>query len=137
MSSIFLLRYTRKLVDAGNGKFNLLIICWDAGQGSAIHDHTESHCFMRILKGQLREIRYVWPDDYDHNKVEFDQSAHISATHSDDEHDKEYNSSELQELSSCIMETDSLHYINGTCRCSVIFSNIWQFLAILAISGNF
>ena len=31
--------YTRNLVDAGNGKFNLLILVWTPGKGSPIHDH--------------------------------------------------------------------------------------------------
>uniref|UniRef100_A0A8D2ZVA8 Cysteine dioxygenase n=1 Tax=Scophthalmus maximus TaxID=52904 RepID=A0A8D2ZVA8_SCOMX len=36
-------RYTRNLVDEGNGKFNLMILCWGEGHGSSIHDHTNSH----------------------------------------------------------------------------------------------
>ena len=27
-------KYTRNLVDVGNGKFNLLILCWGPGMGS-------------------------------------------------------------------------------------------------------
>ena len=40
-------KYTRNLVDVGNGKFNLLILCWGPGMGSSIHDHTDSHCFVK------------------------------------------------------------------------------------------
>lgn len=56
-------RYTRNLVDAGNGKFNLMILAWSEGQGSSIHDHANSHCFMKMLDGNLTEIRYAWPKD--------------------------------------------------------------------------
>ena len=28
-----LFRYTRNLVDQGNGKFNLMILCWGEGHG--------------------------------------------------------------------------------------------------------
>ncbi|KAK2837807.1 hypothetical protein Q5P01_015019 [Channa striata] len=55
-------RYTRNLVDEGNGKFNLMILCWGEGHGSSIHDHTNSHCFMKLLQGQLKESLFEWPD---------------------------------------------------------------------------
>lgn len=55
-------RYTRNLVDIGNGKYNLMILCWGEGHGSAIHDHANSHCFMKMLDGSLEEIRFAWPE---------------------------------------------------------------------------
>lgn len=55
-------RYTRNLVDIGNGAFNIMILCWGPGHASAIHDHADSHCFMKLLSGGLEEIRYDWPD---------------------------------------------------------------------------
>ncbi|XP_057687909.1 cysteine dioxygenase type 1 [Corythoichthys intestinalis] len=54
-------RYTRNLVDEGNGKFNLIILCWGEGHGSSIHDHSDSHCFMKMLQGELKETQYHWP----------------------------------------------------------------------------
>lgn len=54
-------RYTRNLVDAGNGAFNIMILCWGPGHASAIHDHADSHCFMKLLSGSLEEVRYDWP----------------------------------------------------------------------------
>ncbi|KAI6188215.1 Cysteine dioxygenase [Aphelenchoides besseyi] len=56
-------RYTRNLVDAGNGKYNLMILCWAPGLGSNIHDHQNSHCFVKVLDGTLRETRFAWPDE--------------------------------------------------------------------------
>ncbi|XP_013195209.2 cysteine dioxygenase type 1 [Amyelois transitella] len=56
-------RYTRNLVDAGNGAFNIMILCWGPGHASAIHDHADSHCFMKVLSGNLEEVRYNWPDN--------------------------------------------------------------------------
>ena len=55
-------RYTRTLVDRGNGKFNLIVLCWGEAQGSCIHAHSDSHCFMKILDGTLRESLYAWPE---------------------------------------------------------------------------
>ncbi|ELW48406.1 Cysteine dioxygenase type 1 [Tupaia chinensis] len=54
--------YTRNLVDQGNGKFNLMILCWGEGHGSSIHDHTDSHCFLKMLQGNLKETLFAWPD---------------------------------------------------------------------------
>ncbi|KAI6240853.1 Cysteine dioxygenase [Aphelenchoides fujianensis] len=56
-------RYTRNLVDAGNGKYNLMILCWAPGLGSNIHDHQNSHCFVKVLDGTLRETRFAWPTE--------------------------------------------------------------------------
>ncbi|XP_067270721.1 cysteine dioxygenase type 1 [Pseudorasbora parva] len=55
-------RYTRNLVDEGNGKFNLMILCWGEGHGSSIHDHADAHCFLKLLQGQLKETLFDWPD---------------------------------------------------------------------------
>ncbi len=64
-------KYTRNLVDAGNGKFNLMILCWAESQGSSIHDHTNSHCFMKCIQGSLIETKYAWPkDDENENNEE-------------------------------------------------------------------
>ncbi|EAL88268.1 Cysteine dioxygenase [Aspergillus fumigatus] len=54
--------YTRNLIDQGNGKSNLLILVWSPGRGSAIHDHANAHCVMKVLKGSLQETLYTWPD---------------------------------------------------------------------------
>ncbi|VDM54003.1 unnamed protein product [Angiostrongylus costaricensis] len=56
-------KYTRNLVDIGNGKYNLMVLCWGPGMGSSIHDHANAHCFVKILEGVLLETKYAWPDD--------------------------------------------------------------------------
>ncbi|EMD94526.1 hypothetical protein COCC4DRAFT_92910, partial [Bipolaris maydis ATCC 48331] len=53
--------YTRNLVDQGNGKSNLLLLVWAPGKGSLIHSHSNAHCLMKILYGQLTETRYEFP----------------------------------------------------------------------------
>ncbi|KAI1280404.1 Cysteine dioxygenase type 1 [Halotydeus destructor] len=55
-------RYTRNLIDAGNGKYNLMLLAWAEGQGSGIHDHADSHCFVKVLSGTLTEVRFSWPE---------------------------------------------------------------------------
>lgn len=53
--------YTRNLVDEGNGKSNLLIVVWNPGRSSPIHDHANAHCVMKLLKGSLKEVLYDTP----------------------------------------------------------------------------
>lgn len=36
----------------------ILVICWDIGQSSKIHDHPENGCIVKLLKGDLRENIY-------------------------------------------------------------------------------
>lgn len=56
--------YTRNLVDDGNGKyFNLMILCWNEGKSSPIHDHAGAHCIMKVLDGKLTETQYDWPSN--------------------------------------------------------------------------
>lgn len=110
-----------------------MILCWGEGHGSAIHDHADSHCFMKMLKGELAEIRYAWPDG-DGPAADGNESAgHIggstvtmtAADKSDngnidddndnsDDKDDQYNRDELQELSRSSMELDGVCYINGS-----------------------
>ncbi|XP_052096557.1 cysteine dioxygenase type 1-like [Mytilus californianus] len=56
-------RYTRNLVDEGNGKFNLMILCWNTAQASSIHDHANSHCFLKVMEGHLNEELFDWPEN--------------------------------------------------------------------------
>ncbi|CAM1511357.1 Fc.00g088700.m01.CDS01 [Cosmosporella sp. VM-42] len=55
--------YTRNLVDEGNGKSNLLVLVWSPGKGSPIHDHGNAHCLMKILRGNLAETRFAFPEE--------------------------------------------------------------------------
>lgn len=36
-------------------------MAWTPGKSSAIHDHTNAHCIMRVLQGGLTETKYEWP----------------------------------------------------------------------------
>ena len=39
-----------------------LVLVWSPGKGSPIHDHGNAHCLMKILKGNLTETRYEFPE---------------------------------------------------------------------------
>jgi len=61
-------RYTRNLVDTGNGKFNLILLCWGEGHGSGVHDHANAHCWMKVVDGTLFENQYEWPNS-EHTEI--------------------------------------------------------------------
>lgn len=50
-------------MDSGNGKFNLIVLCWNEGQQSRIHDHAKAHCFAKVLEGSLDEVMFDWPEE--------------------------------------------------------------------------
>jgi cysteine dioxygenase len=39
-----------------------MILCWNTGQESPIHDHPNSHCFMKTLQGEVHEELYKKPE---------------------------------------------------------------------------
>lgn len=96
-------KYTRNLVDAGNGKFNLMILCWGEGHASTIHDHSDSHCFMKMLKGELTETRFSWPE----STTGEDHLATIPEGEEFEYHDA------LQVLEQRTMGLNDVAYING------------------------
>lgn len=60
-------RYTRNLIDDGNGQYNLLLLCWGPGQASPIHDHAGSHCLLKVMDGELSATLYDWPQQQHHH----------------------------------------------------------------------
>lgn len=53
--------YSRNGIINLNGNANLLILVWSPGKSSAIHDHANAHCCMKILAGELVESLYDIP----------------------------------------------------------------------------
>ncbi|KAI5959288.1 uncharacterized protein KGF55_005438 [Candida pseudojiufengensis] len=58
--------YSRNGIINLNGNANLLILCWSPLKSSAIHDHADAHCCMKILKGKLIESLYDIPKSDGH-----------------------------------------------------------------------
>lgn len=56
-------RYTRNIVGYSPNQFIALLLCWEKGQQSPIHDHSGAHCFIKMLSGQLRERKFAWAAD--------------------------------------------------------------------------
>lgn len=91
-------RYTRNLVDAGNGKFNLMVLCWGEGNGSSIHNHPNSDCVMKMLAGQLTEVRFAWPEKNNDEADDVDDDRHLRP---------------MCEIGRSVLETDEICHING------------------------
>lgn len=56
-------RYTRNIVGYSPNQFVALLLCWERGQQSPIHDHSGAHCFIKMLSGQLKETHFRWAPD--------------------------------------------------------------------------
>lgn len=52
--------YARNLVRASD-LFELLVLCWQPGQVSPIHDHQGQRCWMAVLEGRIRERHFHLP----------------------------------------------------------------------------
>lgn len=53
-------RYTRNLVEIG-AEFELLVLCWESGTQSPVHNHEGQSCWMAVLSGEVEEIQYRFP----------------------------------------------------------------------------
>ncbi|RJP34305.1 MAG: hypothetical protein C4547_11045 [Phycisphaerales bacterium] len=50
-------QYLRNLIKGGPW-YHLLALCWRSGQRSPIHNHAQSTCGVRVLKGKLTETQF-------------------------------------------------------------------------------
>lgn len=50
--------YTRNLIATDNETFTLLLLCWNPGKESPIHDHPCDGCWLKVLEGSVQECRY-------------------------------------------------------------------------------
>lgn len=52
--------YTRNLVRRSEA-YELLVLCWGAGQESPIHNHMDQSCWMAVLEGCIEELLFELP----------------------------------------------------------------------------
>lgn len=78
---------------------------------SSIHDHTDSHCFMKLLQGQLKETLFDWPEGKSHG--------------------------DMVQKSQRILQENKVAYINGeenkkkaACRFSLFVSSFYESLVV-------
>lgn len=51
--------YTRNLIATDNKNYTLLLLCWNPGKESKIHNHPCDGCFVKTIRGCIRESRYT------------------------------------------------------------------------------
>lgn len=89
-------------MDSGNGRFNLMVLCWSAGHGSSVHDHSDAHCFVKVLDGQLKETVFEWPSSSS-------QTHSPDGTTNVDQQERE----SLTQTAVNYYDKDGVTYING------------------------
>jgi cysteine dioxygenase len=57
--------YTRNLIATDEENYTLLLLCWNAGMESKVHNHPCDGCFVRVIKGAVKETRYEMPPPED------------------------------------------------------------------------
>ncbi|EQC27259.1 hypothetical protein SDRG_14881 [Saprolegnia diclina VS20] len=51
--------YTRNLIATDNESYALMLLCWNKGKYSPIHDHPSDGCWVRLIQGTVNEVRYA------------------------------------------------------------------------------
>ena len=67
--------YTRNLISTDNETYTLLLLCWNPGMHSPIHDHPCDGCWMSVVSGAVQEKRYQ-PDENDNLVCTQDEIFH-------------------------------------------------------------
>lgn len=50
--------YTRNLVSTDNETYAMILIVWNRGKYSPIHDHPCDGCWVKVVSGAVNEVRY-------------------------------------------------------------------------------
>lgn len=50
--------YTRNLISTDHETYALMLICWNRGKYSPIHDHPSDGCWVKVIQGFVHEVRY-------------------------------------------------------------------------------
>ena len=53
--------YTRNCI-ARNRDFELILLCWEEGQKTAIHCHNQQECWVKVIQGNFAEYLYEYDD---------------------------------------------------------------------------
>jgi len=53
--------YTRNCI-IENEKFELILLCWEKGQFTPIHDHGGEECWVKVIEGEFKETIYQKDD---------------------------------------------------------------------------
>jgi cysteine dioxygenase len=60
--------YTRNCI-VENEKFELILLCWEEGQMTPIHDHGGEECWVKVIQGEFKETVYKMDETGELNLV--------------------------------------------------------------------
>lgn len=63
--------YTRSCL-ALTDEFELILLCWEKGQTTPIHDHNDQECWVHVVEGSFCEERYIDSENGMEELGEFD-----------------------------------------------------------------
>ena len=74
-------RYARRLLHRDpEGRFTVIVMVWDAGQGTPLHDHAGTWCVECVYRGSIRVTSYsVHGGDPETDIVQFERETQIMA----------------------------------------------------------
>lgn len=76
--------YTRNLIHTDGENYTLILLCWNAGRESSIHNHPCEGCFIKTVRGCIKETRYVWDEKDDEIRqtgIRFFNEGQVSFMH--------------------------------------------------------
>ena len=73
-------RYARRLVHKDpKGRYSVLAMVWDKGQGTPLHDHAGHWCVECVYRGRIRVVSYSIHSAEDADPVLFERETEIMA----------------------------------------------------------
>lgn len=88
-----------------------MLLCWGEGHGSAIHDHADAHCFMKVLHGKLSEVRFEWPKETSSPELNGGRQELVAS-----------ELTPMVEISRNTLNSNAVCYINGMYLIEIYFS---------------
>jgi len=76
--------YTRNLVASDGKNYSLLMLCWNPGKESKIHDHPCDGCFIKTIRGCIKETTYttnIKTNEIKQKHVRFFSEGQVSYMH--------------------------------------------------------
>ena len=67
-------RYTRNCI-ARDVHFELILLCWEKGQKTAIHCHNEQECWVKVIRGDFEECLYEFDEEM--NLMNYIKTDHV------------------------------------------------------------
>ena len=75
--------YTRNLIYKDE-RFEVMALCWDKGQVSRVHDHSDQKCWMSMVRGRLKGQNFgIVAADFENGSCRLEETSDFILTDSD------------------------------------------------------